>query len=157
MSPRGSCQSYFPQLKHMEIHPSQHGWLHLAVVCGVGLALGCAVKPAGTATLTPSFTASPTKAGCPKLEDRLYQLTISPDPTTLAARSNLYYDQGRVRVIIELPSAESPAPSGYGLTVESRAQGLVQALVPIDALCALAADPLVKSVRAPLPRLPLSP
>ncbi|MBI2304579.1 MAG: hypothetical protein HYU86_07535 [Chloroflexi bacterium] len=128
------------------------------MVGSMGLALGCAVSPAGTATpsLTPSLTASPVKAGCPNLEDRLYQLTLSPDPAALAARSNLFYSQGRVRVVIELPSAESPAPSGYGLTVESRAQALVQALVPVDALCALAADPLVKSVRAPLPRLPLS-
>lgn len=130
--------------------------MNLAVVCGVGLALGCAVKPTGTATLTPSFTVTPTKAGCPKLEDRLYQLTVSPDPAALAAQTGLFYSQGRVRVIIELPSAESPAPSGYGLTVESRAQALVQALVPVDALCALAADGNVKFVRAPLPRLPLS-
>ncbi len=86
---------------------------------------------------------------CPRLEDRLYRLTTSPDPEAYARQADLYYSQGRVRVIIELESAEDRVPQLPGLTIESRAGELVQALVPVERLCELAAANGVRLVRSP--------
>ncbi len=86
---------------------------------------------------------------CPRLEDRLYRLTISQDPEAYARQAGLDYSQGRVRVVIELESAEARAPQLPGLAVEARAERPAQALVPVERLCELAAANGVRLVRAP--------
>lgn len=63
------------------------------------------------------------------------------------------YEDGKVRVVIELIDEQTEVPQGYGLMVEARYKNMVQALVPAENLEELAKDPAVKLVRTPRPAL----
>ena len=86
-------------------------------------------------------------AACAKLDSQLYQLTQSADPAAFAANTLQEFRDGRVRVIVELSGTADPAPS-YDLVEEARYANQIQAMVPVDRLCALANDANVAAVRS---------
>ncbi len=93
-------------------------------------------------------TATPKSGGCPQLDSQLLQLTQAADPPAFATAHGLDYQNGMVRVIVDLRAGAS-LPLGYGLVVEAQYANLVQAWVPPSQLCALASDANVLSVRPP--------
>jgi hypothetical protein len=104
------------------------------------------VPPAGPPDSPPATGVDPPIV-CPRLSPVLRQLSVAPDPATFAAQHGIAYADGRVRVEIELATADSDVPAGYELLVEARYQRFVQALAPADTLCDLANDPRVSIVR----------
>ena len=87
-----------------------------------------------------------------KLESVLYQLTQTQNHDEFAKTRGLHLEDGTVRVVIELHNASDTIPDGYGATVETRHENLVQALVPVNSLIELTKEPSINFIRAPLPR-----
>lgn len=77
--------------------------------------------------------------------------------TALLCRRALDYEDGRVRVEIELAGEEGDLAERYNLRVEARGGRLVQALAPVDGLCALSRDPRVRFVQSPARHGPEAP
>ncbi|MFH1486127.1 MAG: hypothetical protein ABIH46_08655 [Chloroflexota bacterium] len=123
-----------------------------AISWGCLLLIGCA--PAGHEEAPPPATPSK-PAECPNLESRLLQLVASPDPAEFAAKSGLTYADGSVRVVIEMGSRDQELPQGYSAKIETRSNGLIQAMVPLEELCGLSSEPSVGLIRAPLRAVPL--
>jgi hypothetical protein len=120
---------------------------------------GSAVSPTPRppAKQTAPAAASPTPGTptvkqneCPKLESRLYGLTAATDQVAYASANELYFANGRTRVVIELQQTDTALPSGYDIIVESRQGQLVQALVLVSDLCRMSNEPQVRFVRAPI-------
>jgi hypothetical protein len=107
------------------------------LVTVIGLLLGQSVTPT-----------------CAQVDSRLIQLTQAPDPAAFAASAGLDYDDAGVLAIIELVGDDEPDPMAYGLTEEARYANLLQARVPVDQLCLVAADAAVANVRPPAGRAP---
>lgn len=88
-----------------------------------------------------------------KLESGLRELVDNynsvNEAVDIAKKQGIYYEDGKVRVIIELEREDSSIPKGYGIEVEVRHGSLVQALVPIEKLHELARAPEVKYIRSP--------
>lgn len=89
---------------------------------------------------------------CAGLEERLWRMMNSPDPQRFALEQDIYYQGGRVRVIIEFVAWQgqpvvADLPPGYG-QVEARAGNTVQALVSLEKLCQLSNEASVRSVMA---------
>ena len=89
-----------------------------------------------------------------KLESALYQLTQVQNPDEFAKTRGLYLEEGRVRVVIELHNATDMIPDGYGATIETHYENLVQALVPIENLINLSNEHNINFIRAPLHAYP---
>lgn len=85
----------------------------------------------------------------PRLSSDLYQLLQAPSFAPFAAKRDLHYGAGRVRVIAELAGVEGDLATVYSLDVEARSRGQVQALVPLGRLCGLSGDARVRVVRSP--------
>lgn len=111
--------------------------------------------PSTPGTGTPSVstpvagTPTPKQSECPKLESRLYGLTVAADPAAYASANNLYYVDGRTRVVVELQQANGAMPGGYNLNVEARQEQFVQATAFARDLCRLSNEPQVRFVRVP--------
>lgn len=120
------------------------------LVLSLSAAMACGVGREERPTIAPTKT-NP----CPKLEDRLYRLAQAQEPAQFAQQTGLHYLEGRVRVVIEMVDLGAAVPTKYPLLVESRSDGLIQALVPLDILCDLSQEPQVKLVRSPLAAVPL--
>jgi len=115
-------------------------------------AAGCTSEQGQAQTPGSGPTASPCTGksiSCPRLDSRLYQLSQSENTAEEAARLGLPVEGGRVRVIIELNPGAAP-PNVTGVTIETTASGLVQALVAPSALCDLSNAPGVSFVRPAL-------
>lgn len=95
--------------------------------------------------------AKPGADSCNRLDSRLLRLSEATDPIALAAEMGLQFDGALVRVVLELVDK---APDNYGLVTEAAYANLVQALAPLDQLCALALDPGVVAVRPPFEAAP---
>lgn len=85
--------------------------------------------------------------GWENIEHVLYQLVESENREGFAENRGLFYENGRVRVILELENAGNPPD---GVTVETSHDNLVQALVPVDYLLDLSRDANVLYIRSPL-------
>lgn len=94
---------------------------------------------------------------CPRLESRLYQLMTAADPARAAADLGLFYEDGRVRVIVELADPTAADPQHPDLVIEGRFRDLVQARVPPAALCAISHLPGIQFVRGPAASFPQGP
>lgn len=148
-------------------HLERLRWLVLIMLAG-GIA-ACSISTASSpppAPSTPSISASsvpgtsiidqtPTSQAmnCRRLDDDLLGLIHAPDPAVFAARHALFYDGGRTRVSIRLVAPEGDLAQRYNLQVETRSRIIpyIEALIPINNLCALANDPCVGFVRPPRP------
>ena len=88
---------------------------------------------------------------CAGLEDRLWRMMSSPDPSRFGIEQDIYYQAGMVRVIVEFEAGfadmGSGLPPGYG-QVEARSGSTVQALVSLEKLCQLSNEASVRSVMA---------
>ena len=83
------------------------------------------------------------------LQSVLYQLKQSTQPIKFATQHGLYVKNGKVRVVIELVTKTETLPTGYGIVEETRYDGLVQAMVPINNLIKISEIQGVKVVRIP--------
>lgn len=97
----------------------------------------------------------------PKLDSRLNQLVSAEargEAEAFAGQSNIELISGHVRVIIEsVPGNEEEAieaATSLGATLEARHDNLLQVVVPINSLTALAETTSVKFVHLPMPPLP---
>lgn len=128
----------------------------VTVTSTVTLTPGAAVTATTPITGTPSPYLSPggtpysKPTDCPNLESRLYALSLASQPQEYARDHNLYYADGRVRVVIDLNSPNGELPAGYDIKEETRNDGLVQALVLLPDLCRLSNEPQVRYVSVPL-------
>jgi hypothetical protein len=88
---------------------------------------------------------------CPRLESTLLNLSTAENPAAFAQSNRLFYDGAATRVIIELPTADAGISflNEYNAQIESETESLVQALVPLTDLCALANDSQIKFIRVP--------
>ncbi|MBS7654968.1 hypothetical protein KEJ50_00460 [Candidatus Bathyarchaeota archaeon] len=68
---------------------------------------------------------------------------------SFAEANRIFYEEGKVRVVIELVNEQAEVPEGYGVVIEKRYKNMVQALVPINNLESLSNSPLVKFIRTP--------
>lgn len=92
---------------------------------------------------------------CSNLDNRLYQVFQSSEPSKLAQELNLSVKDGKIRVVIVLDQEESSFLEDFGLEIETQRNRDVQALVPIDQLCNLANTDGVVEIRVPARGLPL--
>ena len=95
----------------------------------------------GTATTTqPSHP--------PNLDQRLYGVVTADNRSDYASKAGLAYDNGSVRVVVELTPGAS-LPEGYDVRVELRQGQLVQGYVAVDQLVGLSRHENVSAVRPP--------
>jgi len=140
-------------------------------MCGVLTLVGCGapnegpagqlpamVDAAATTTHGQSSSSVPNvlPAGCPKVEKKLLDLMDASDRAGFAKREGIDYQAGFVRVILELSKKDDALPQQQDVRVEGREGRLVQAMVPVDKLCPLAADPRIVSIRTPAKPVPLA-
>ena len=97
---------------------------------------------------TPSPVLTKPEPGCDGLASVLVELTRADDPAAFAAQRGIDWVDGSVRVVFE---SDGALPEGVE---EARAPGAVQALVPMDRLCALAAAGPVRAPQSPTPEEP---
>ena len=125
------------------------GWFNrrvlliILVLSLIILIAGCTNEPGGNGKVNL------TKNQPVKLESVLYQLTQSTQPNEFATERGLYVKNGKVRVVIELENKTGTIPAGYGIVEETRYDGLVQAMVPINSLIGISRVQGVKVVRVP--------
>lgn len=100
----------------------------------------------------PGASKKPEKLEAP-LQGLVKVCSEGGDVEGYAKAHGIPYEDGKVRVVIELIDEQTEVPQGYGLTVEARYKNMVQALVPAENLEKLAEDPAVKLVRTPKPAL----
>lgn len=84
----------------------------------------------------------------PKIESVLSQLISADDINEFALTHNLYIQDGKVRVVVELANETALLPD-Y-VVEETRYKNKVQALVPIEKIEALSRETNVTFIRAPL-------
>ncbi|MDP2668912.1 MAG: hypothetical protein Q8P07_03715 [bacterium] len=90
----------------------------------------------------------------PKLENILNQLILAKNYDQFAKTNNLYVNDKKVRVIIELIDNRYKLPSEFGIE-ESRYGNLLQALVQIDDLSQIADSGYIRLIRTPSKASPL--
>ncbi len=120
----------------------------VVLLLSLGLALSCA---RATAIEEVPLTPVPKPTHCPKLDSALYELMAAADRSAYARQHALQYEDGAVRVTLELASDQAVLPSSHRITIEERLERLVRALVPVDNLCELSNDPSVRMIRVPTP------
>lgn len=130
----------------------------LAVLASFLAAPGAAGAPSGLAV--PKVDGKAAKeARSPKVDGRLLELAAEKDALrrqSLAAERRVELVGGAVRAVVELSREEEPAfLGGYGARIERARGRLVQALVPLEKLEALAGDSRVVLIRPPVELRPL--
>ena len=98
----------------------------------------------------------PKTAGCPKLADALWRVTLSDDWVATATGLGVPVVDDKVRVIVELAADQDPPVELPGV-VEGRYVQFVQVLVEPALLCALASTGGVVVVVPPFPASPDGP
>jgi hypothetical protein len=106
--------------------------------------------PPGTSDRTPKA------AGCPKLSDSLWRVTQSDDWAATAVGLGVPVVDDKVRVIVELVSAQDP-PSELPGIIEAQYLQFVQVLIEPALLCTLASTEGVVSINPPFPSAPAGP
>ena len=84
----------------------------------------------------------------PKLDSLLSQLINSPDMSGFAQAHNLYMQDGRIRVVVEIVNETALLPD-YVLE-ETRYKTKIQALVPVEKIAELSGETNVTFIEAPL-------
>lgn len=108
-----------------------------------------------TQSLTHSRPAAPPRplsAACPGLSGSLAALVTAADPAAEAARTGLAGADGRAPVAIQLAAEDGDHVElalRFGLELQRRSGGWVDARAPLAALCDLARDPRVRRVVTP--------
>lgn len=89
-----------------------------------------------------------------KLNSILYELAVASDREKFAKEHDIFYYEGKVRVLIFLnPASSIPDRENlvkrYNIVVEKKSNELIRALVPIDELILLSKEPIVWSISLP--------
>lgn len=84
----------------------------------------------------------------------LYQLLNEEDKSEFARNHNLFYKEGKVRVILKTQNGEIKST---GMEIETRQGSLIQALAPVDNLVGLSKNKRVLHIRKPQSAHPLEP
>ncbi len=84
----------------------------------------------------------------PKLDSLLSQLINSPDMPGFAQAHNLYMQDGRIRVVIEIVNETALLPD-Y-VVKETQYKNKIQALVPVEKIAELSDEANVTFIQAPL-------
>ena len=84
----------------------------------------------------------------PKLESILWEMITANNPEEFALSHNLYIQDGKVKVVIELTNETALLPD-Y-VVEENRYKKNIQAIVPIEKLAELSYETNVTFIRAPL-------
>lgn len=121
------------------------GWTPPTGTTAPSVGVDVTVAPAPTDQTT-------TAAKSPNVSSTLLQLVDADDRAAFASAHGIDLRDGRVVVVVEL-RGRSTVPDGYDVTVQQTAtvdgETFVQALVPVDDVVPLAADPGVTYVRLP--------
>jgi hypothetical protein len=127
--------------------------MSLLLVSRVGFAVFPALLSACVASSGETVPTRRDATSCPRLDSRLRQLVASDRPSEFARTNALDLARGGVRVIIEVSQGDD-VPERYPLTIEARSGSQIQARVPVDRLCDLAAESSVLRVGPPAARVP---
>lgn len=84
----------------------------------------------------------------PKIESVLSQMISADDPQEFAQNHNLYMQDGKVRVVVELINETSQLPDYF--VEETRYKNKIQGLVPIEKISILSEETNVTFIRTPL-------
>lgn len=122
------------------------------VLCSTLAAIsGCIAAPTSSDQETPtpaSLAGTPNAA----IDPVLMELIEATDRAETAADNGLYYEEGRVRVVVVLKPGAT-LPQDHDLVIEHTASlengSAVQAMVPVDRLRSLAREPGVRLVSRP--------
>lgn len=104
----------------------------------------CAITLLSTAFVQPFNITQP----YPKLESVLSQMISADDPQEFAQNHNLYMQDGKVRVVVELINETLEVPDYF--VEETRYKNKIQGLVPIEKISNLSEETNVTFIRAPL-------
>jgi hypothetical protein len=116
----------------------------LGVVTSISLSL-----PLEEMTVLPGSKLPKAPEGV-KLDSVLYGLSLMPDWYEFALTQQLEMWGLRVRVLIELNTANGQLSPVHNLIIEARSSsGLIRALIPVHALSDVARDPAVRIIRPP--------
>jgi hypothetical protein len=167
---RGSY-AIFPSNRSPPLYSDVHMWFEsrIARLVGSGIValgvFGCALGQSAASSQAqdgpPPYGATepalgptslpprPAYAQCPNLDSQLLALTAAADPEEFAGSTGLDFQDGMVRVIVELAGPTLPDANAYQMVVEGQSANLLQSRVPTQQLCPLANDPTVTRVRPP--------
>jgi hypothetical protein len=129
------------------------GTISLAPVGRFGFAVIPALLSACVASTGETVPTQRAATSCPRLDSRLRQLAASDRPSEFARTNALDLTSGGVRVIIEVAQGND-VPARYAVTIDARSGSQIQARVPVDRLCDLAAESSVLRVSPPAARVP---
>lgn len=108
-----------------------------------------------------TMTYIPPEKGNPKLDSQLNQLVAAQakgEVTAYAQKMNINLNDGRIRVVIECVPGQievaSKAAVSSGAVVETTYENLIQVLIPVANLTALAKNESIKFVRLPQQPVP---
>ena len=123
---------------------------HFYIILGVAfLGLLISYTIANIQFLSPKSAEHPMK-----LESNLEQLiqvyNTGGDVLDEAEKNGIRYQDGMVRVIIELEDDKTSIPRGFNIKAEYRSGSFVQAWVPIELLHEIGQAPGVKYIKAPM-------
>jgi hypothetical protein len=127
--------------------------MSLALVGRLGFAVFPALLSACVASTGETATTQRAATSCPRLDSRLRQLALSDRPFEFARTNALDLTSGGARVIIEVSQGDD-VPARYPVMIEARSGSQIQARVPVDRLCELAAESSVVRVSPPAARIP---
>jgi hypothetical protein len=102
-------------------------------------------------TNTVHINPNPRTNDCPHLDSTLRTLATIDTPESFAQAHNLFFDEGQTRIVIELgtPKPDTSFLNKYHLHIETETDSLIQALAPLDTLCALSNNPEITFVSIP--------
>jgi hypothetical protein len=89
------------------------------------------------------------QAEFPHIQHQLVELIKSPNPQELAEQYGIYYQDGKVRVVIILTDKNDQIAERFDLLVEATSENMVQALVLLTQLGELSNEPYVKFIQLP--------
>lgn len=84
---------------------------------------------------------------CPNLDNQLYQLTQSDDPSTLAAQMGWIVKDDKVQVVFLLKNEDSGFLLAYDVEIGTQSGNQVQAYAAVDQLCDLSNLEAVLAIR----------
>lgn len=102
----------------------------------------------------PAIPTANKPTDCPRLASSLYQIAQAPDPAGQARQAGLRVERGKIQVVLIVSGDDVQLDPSFGVEVGSRAGQQIQALAPLDQLCALARADGVLAIRPPAQGIP---
>src|SRR5438309_1852398 len=137
-------------------------WLALTtasilLLCFSGLALACESSSTGSQPGARPDSSLPTEkpdsACASKVDSQLLQLVLASDPAAFAAQTGGDFQNGTVRVLLELAGGAVLA-ADPAVRIEGQYGNLVQARIAPGDVCRIAAQPEVVRIQLSMPPVP---